>query len=201
MTARVSLPAPTLGARRLRLTAEALDGAALLLRVVGASDDAALLTPPPPETPTPLALPAWDAAALLALHVQHAALHALAAATEASPAARGAAELAAAALLLRMAAALREAAWLVEVLGAIAEGDDLDAWEPPADAAALRLQIALRDLRRALEAWQDAARRAAVAGAGVDEGAAHVAALLATLPDHRRHAMEERRHVRAAATN
>jgi len=200
MTARVALPAPVLGARRLRLTAEALDGAALLLRVVGASDDAALLTTPPPTTP--MALPAWDAAALLALHVQHAALQALAAASAAlSPVARGEAELAAAALLLRMATAMREAAWLVEVLGAIAEGDDLDAWEPPADASELRLQIALGDLRDALAVWRDVARRAAIDGAGVEGGAAHVAALLEALPDHRRHAMEERRASRAAAAN
>ena len=202
MTARVSLPAPVLGARRLRLTAETLDGAALLLRVVGASDDAALLTTPPPTPPTPMALPAWDAAALLALHVQHAALQALAAASAAlSPVARGEAELAAAALLLRMATAMREAAWLVEVLGAIAEGDDLDAWGPPADASALRLQIALRDLRDARAAWQGAASRAGVHGAGVADGVAHVAALLEALPDHRRHAMEERRASRAAAAN
>jgi hypothetical protein len=201
MTARVSLPAPVLGARRLRLTAESLDGAALLLRVVGASDDAALLTTPP-TPPTPMALPAWDAAALLALHVQHAALKALAAASAAlSPVARGEAELAAAALLLRMATAMREAAWLVEVLGAIAEGDDLDAWEPPADASALRLQIALGDLRDARAVWRDVARRAAIDGAGVADGAAHVAALLEALPDHRRHAMEERRASRAAAAN
>jgi len=200
MTARVALPAPVLGARRLRLTAEALDGAALLLRVVGASDDAALLTTPPPTTP--MALPAWDAAALLALHVQHAALQALAAASAAlSPVARGEAELAAAALLLRMATAMREAAWLVEVLGAIAEGDDLDAWEPPADASELRLQIALGDLRDALAVWRDVARRAAIDGAGVADGASHVAALLEALPDHRRHAMEERRASRAAAAN
>ena len=200
MTARVALPAPVLGARRLRLTAEALDGAALLLRVVGASDDAALLTTPPPTTP--MALPAWDAAALLALHVQHAALQALAAASAAlSPVARGEAELAAAALLLRMATAMREAAWLVEILGAIAEGDDLDAWEPPADASELRLQIALGDLRDALAVWRDVARRAAIDGAGVEGGAAHVAALLEALPDHRRHAMEERRASRAAAAN
>jgi len=195
-----SLPAPVLGARRLRLTAETLDGAALLLRVVGASDDAALLTKPPTPT-TPMALPAWDAAALLALHVQHAALRALAAAQKAPPAARGEAELAAAALLLRMATAMREAAWLVEVLGAIAEGDDLDAWEPPAAASALRLQIALGDLHRALAVWRDVARRAAIDGAGVEGGAAHVAALLAALPDHRRRAMEERRAGRAAAAN
>jgi len=201
MTARVSLPAPVLGARRLRLTAETLDGAALLLRVGGASDGAALLTTPPPTPPTPMALPTWDAAALLALHVQHAALQALAAARTAPPAARGAAELAAAALLLRMAVAMREAAWLVEVLGAIAEGDDLDAWEPPADASALRLQIALRGLRDAQAAWREAAARAGVHGAGVDAGAARVAALLEALPDHRRHAMEERRASRAAAAN
>jgi len=201
MTARVSLPATVLGARRLRLTAETLDGAALLLRVVGASNDAALLTTPPPTPPTPMALPAWDAAALLALHVQHAALQALAAAPKAPPAARGAAELAAAALLLRMATAMREAAWLVEVLGAIAEGDDLDAWGPPADASALRLQIALRDLRDARAAWQGAASRAGVHGAGVADGVAHVAALLEALPDHRQHAMEERRASRAAAAN
>jgi len=200
MTARVALPATVLGARRLRLTAETLDGAALLLRVVGASDDAALLTTPPPTTP--MALPAWDAAALLALHVQHAALQALAAASAAlSPVARGEAELAAAALLLRMATAMREAAWLVEVLGAIAEGDDLDAWEPPADASELRLQIALGDLRDALAVWRDVARRAAIDGAGVADGASHVAALLEALPDHRRHAMEERRASRAAAAN
>ena len=200
MMARISLPAPVLGARRLRLTAETLDGAALLLRVVGASDDAALLTTPPPTTP--MALPAWDAAALLALHVQHAALQALAAASAAlSPVARGEAELAAAALLLRMATAMREAAWLVEVLGAIAEGDDLDAWEPPADASELRLQIALGDLRDALAVWRDVARRAAIDGAGVADGASHVAALLEALPDHRRHAMEERRASRAAAAN
>ena len=200
MTARVALPATVLGARRLRLTAETLEGAALLLRVVGASDDAALLTTPPPTTP--MALPAWDAAALLALHVQHAALQALAAASAAlSPVARGEAELAAAALLLRMATAMREAAWLVEVLGAIAEGDDLDAWEPPADASELRLQIALGDLRDALAVWRDVARRAAIDGAGVEGGAAHVAALLEALPDHRRHAMEERRASRAAAAN
>jgi len=200
MMARISLPAPVLGARRLRLTAETLDGAALLLRVVGASDDAALLTTPPPTTP--MALPTWDAAALLALNVQHAALQALAAASAAlSPVARGEAELAAAALLLRMATAMREAAWLVEVLGAIAEGDDLDAWEPPADASALRLQIALGDLRDALAVWRDVARRAAIDGAGVADGAAHVAALLEALPDHRRHAMEERRASRAAAAN
>jgi len=201
MTARVALPATVLGARRLRLTAETLDGAALLLRVVGASNDAALLTTPPPTPPTPMALPAWDAAALLALHVQHAALQALAAAPKAPPAARGAAELAAAALLLRMATAMREAAWLVEVLGAIAEGDDLDAWGPPADASALRLQIALRDLRDARAAWQGAASRAGVHGAGVADGVAHVAALLEALPDHRQHAMEERRASRAAAAN
>jgi len=202
MTARVSLPAPVLGARRLRLTAETLDGAALLLRVVGASDDAALLTTPPPTPPTPMALPTWDAAALLALHVQHAALQALAAASAAlSPVARGEAELASAALLLRMATAMREAAWLVEVLGAIAEGDDLDAWEPPADASELRLQIALGDLRDALAVWRDVARRAAIDGAGVADGASHVAALLEALPDHRRHAMEERRASRAAAAN
>jgi len=201
MTARVSLPAPVLGARRLRLTAETLDGAALLLRVVGASDDAALLTTPPSTPASPMALPAWDAAALLALHVQHAALQALAAAQKAPPAARGAAELAAAALLLRMATAMREAAWLVEVLGAIAEGDNLDAWEPPADASALRLQIALGDLRDALAAWREAASRAGVHGAGGADGAAHVAALLEALPDHRRHAMEERRASRAAAAN
>jgi hypothetical protein len=201
MTARVSLPAPVLGARRLRLTAESLDGAALLLRVVGASDDAALLTTPP-TPPTPMALPAWDAAALLALHVQHAALQALAAAAAAlSPVVRGEAELAAAALLLRMATAMREAAWLVEILGAIAEGDDLDAWEPPADASALRLQIALGDLRDALAVWRDVARRAVGDDAGVADGAAHVAALLEALPDHRRHAMEERRASRAAAAN
>ena len=201
MTARVSLPAPVLGARRLRLTAETLDGAALLLRVVGASNDAALLTTPPPTPPTPMALPAWDAAALLALHVQHAALQALAAAPKAPPAARGAAELAAAALLLRMATAMREAAWLVEILGAIAEGDNRDAGEPPADASALRLQIALRDLRDARAAWQGAASRAGVHGAGVADGVAHVAALLEALPDHRQHAMEERRAGRAAAAN
>ena len=201
MTARVSLPAPVLGARRLRLTAETLDGAALLLRVVGASDDAALLTTPPTPA-SPMALPTWDAAALLALHVQHAALQALAAASAAlSPVARGEAELAAAALLLRMATAMREAAWLVEILGAIAEGDDLDAWEPPADASALRLQIALGDLRDALAVWRDVARRAAIDGAGVADGASHVAALLEALPDHRRHAMEERRASRAAAAN
>ena len=201
MTARVALPATVLGARRLRLTAETLDGAALLLRVVGASNDAALLTTPPPTPPTPMALPAWDAAALLALHVQHAALQALAAAPKAPPAARGAAELAAAALLLRMATAMREAAWLVEVLGAIAEGDDLDAWEPPADASALRLQIALGDLRQALAVWRDVARRAVGDDAGVADGAAHVAALLEALPNHRQHAMEERRASRAAAAN
>jgi hypothetical protein len=199
MTARVSLPAPVLGARRLRQTAGARDGAARLLRGVGASDDAALLTTPPPTTP--MALPAWDAAALLALNVQHAALQALAAAQKAPPAARGAAELAAAALLLRMATAMREAAWLVEVLGAIAEGDNLDAWEPPADASALRLQIALGDLRDARAAWREAAARAGVHGAGVADGAARVAALLEALPDHRRHAMEERRASRAAAAN
>jgi hypothetical protein len=149
-----------------------------------------------------MALPTWDAAALLALHVQHAALQALAAASAAlSPVARGEAELAAAALLLRMATAMREAAWLVEVLGAIAEGDDLDAWEPPADASELRLQIALGDLRDALAVWRDVARRAAIDGAGVADGASHVAALLEALPDHRRHAMEERRASRAAAAN